>query len=270
MHKLHSKSKINWSKKDLKLKYLLNGANFKDTYNRSTHTLFDHMKTQQLSNMNSKARFEGVITGNPYSEFSIQNLKPKPFSTKSSIDLGKAKIITNMKADICTIQSINNALNSDQKYSYIINRAAKYGRTKTIQKDNGGKSSRIQNKNNPFYKDFGFNTQSKLVDHESKRPQTSAVNHSRDLYDPITRVRSNKTSATKETSTKSKCNKSQTVSAFTHLGRIYAPNFSNEYQKAYTTNKGNFGRSKGMCSEMLNGCGKHAFIANTFGGRSQI
>lgn len=126
--------------------------------------------------------------------------------------------------------------------------------------------------NNPFNKNFGFTTQSKLRNHELKRPQTSAVNHSRDLYDPLTRCRKNQTNASKYTidfpvifklicsnlfqiatltSEQSshiprKCNKSQTISAFNHLGRINAPNFSKEYQKAYNKNGGAFKRSKGM------------------------
>jgi hypothetical protein len=196
IHKLQLKGKINWSKNDLKAKYLQNGANFSDSYNRSTHTLLDHMKSKQINDLNSKAKYEGIITGNPYSEFSMQNSKPKNLSIKATFDLDKSKIISGKNNEINTIQSMTNALNTDQKYSYIINRATKYNTTKTIQKDNGGKSSRIQNKGNPFTKDFGYNTQSRPVYHGTKRPQTSVVNHSRDLYDPITRLIANKTPAT--------------------------------------------------------------------------
>lgn len=195
MKKLHSKRKNNWSKKDLKVKYLPNGANFQDVYNRTTHTLFDHMKTQQLNSEKSKIKYNGAITGSPYTEVdAMVNLRPKAFSSKSSIDLGKGKIIG---GDLTTINAINNALNNDQKFSYISNRQVKYARTNTIGNDNGHKSSRGMPNNNPFKKDFGFYTQTKLRNHESKRPQTSAVNHSRDLYDPLTRSRGNKSHASK-------------------------------------------------------------------------
>lgn len=133
--------------------------------------------------------------------------------------------------------------------------------------NSGGKTSRETPIFNPFQKDFGFNTQSKLRNHESKRPQTSAVNHSRDLYDPLTRGRINQTSS-RERNTMQKYNKSQTISAFQHLGRIQAPNFSKEYQKALHKNSNAFKRAKGMCSEMLNASQKHAFIATPFGNRS--
>lgn len=54
INKLHVKRKSNWSKKDLNSKFLLNGGNFKESYKRSTHTLFDHLKTQQINDMKSK------------------------------------------------------------------------------------------------------------------------------------------------------------------------------------------------------------------------
>jgi hypothetical protein len=245
-----------------KIKTMRPGSNhFRDTYNRSTHTLFDHLKTQQNNTQASASKFQGVITGNPYSDYPINNISRKTLSSKSSIDLGKSKHTGTF--DNNTVKAINIALNNDQAKNYIINRSSKYGKTQTIERDAGGKSSRVHHKNNPFRKDFGVHTQSKLRDHEAKRPHTSAVNHSRDFYDPITRSRKNKTS-----NNSGMYNKSQTISAFNHLGRHFAPNLSNEYQKQAAGNGGNFARTKGMCTEMLNGSQKHAFIATPFGTRS--
>jgi len=96
-----------------------------------------------------------------------------------------------------TIEMVNNNLNNDQKLSYILNKQEKYEKTTTTGMKSGNLSSRVQRKSNPFTKDFSFNTQSKLRNHEAKRPHTSAVNHSRDFYDPINRTRANRTTATK-------------------------------------------------------------------------
>ena len=182
----------------LKIEFLPNGANFKDVYNRTTHTLFDHMKTQQIHSVKSKQKYGGAITGSPYTEVDhYASVRAKEFSSKSSVDLGKGKIMTTGNYDISTVNAINKALNNDQKFSYITNRQGKYARTNTIVNEAGGKSSRGVPPENPFKKDFGPYTQSKLRNHESKRPQTSSVNHSRDLYDPLTRTRENKTNASK-------------------------------------------------------------------------
>lgn len=162
------------------------------------------------------------------------------------MDLGKGKIISNGKMDLNTIQSVSNTLNKDQKVSYLHSLSnLKYSKNNPIL-NSGGKSSRVKRKNNPFKKEFGATTSSKLRNHEGKRPQTSAVNHSRDMYDPLTRSRTNKTSGGKNGNYPSTYNKSQTISGFAHLGRIYAPNFSNEYQKAYKGNNNGFRRPKGM------------------------
>ena len=106
IHKLHSKTRSNWSKKDLNSKYLLNGANFRDTYNRSTHTLFDHLKTQQINTQASASKFQGVITGNPYSDYPINNISKKTLSSKSSIDLGKSKLSQSGTFDNNTVKAI--------------------------------------------------------------------------------------------------------------------------------------------------------------------
>ena len=244
--KLHGKSLSNWSKNDLNKKFLLNGSNFRDNYNRSTHTLFDQMKTQQYSAYNGKPQFNGVMAGSPYTDNNLGlQLKSKVFSSKSSIDIGKGKTIPQKGFNLNTVQAINQALNKDQKMSYLLNRQNKYVKTNTTC-SNGGRSNRVHRKNNPFSKDFGFNTQTKLKIGEVKRPQTSAVNHSRDMYDPLTRARQNKTSAEKGYKHPRNCNKSQTISGFAHLGRIFAPNFSNEYQKAISANSNHFRRAKGM------------------------
>ena len=126
-----------------------------------------------------------------------------------------------------------------------------------------GKDYKIKKGFNPFAKRFTLNTQSKLKIAEPKRPLTSAVNHTRDKYDTITRSRKNTSSRTTMGYTKS-----QTISAFAHVGRVYAPNYSQEYQKAARAGSAAFNRSKGMCSEMLNGAHHHNFIATTFGTRS--
>lgn len=92
--KLHSKRKANWSKKDLKVKYLLNGSNFKDIYKTSNQELFDQMKTQQYNTSKAKKTFAGVITGSPYVEGeNFNGMRAKAISSRSSIDFGK-KIIT--------------------------------------------------------------------------------------------------------------------------------------------------------------------------------
>ena len=90
------------------------------------------------------------------------------------------------------------------------------------------------------------------------------MNHTRDKYDPITRFRLSSTSS----GMRAQYNKSQTISAFEHVGRVFAPNFSKEYQNAIKSNNNVFRRPKGMCSEMLNQANKHNFIATTFGARS--
>lgn len=244
INKLHSKRKCNWSKKDLKTKYLTNGNNFRDAYNRSTNTLLDFMKTQQANKQKAKK----ASTNNP------------------SLIYPTGKIITTNGGDPNSISLITNALNIDQKLSYFQNREGKYAKTETISREKGGQTSRGP-VSSTLGKDFNFNTESKLRIHELKRPQTSAVNHSRDKYDPITRSRVNQSSKTQNGGYYKMSNKSQTISAFAHLGRIQAPNFSKEYQKAYTKNQGSFKRGKGMCSEVLNGAHTHAFIAKPFGSR---
>jgi len=269
IEKLHSKSRSNWSKKDLKTKYLLNGTNFKVTYDRGNMEIFDQLKTQQINTTKAKKSYQGVITGSPYTENdNYPNITTRVLC-QSSATLDKNSNGLNPSTLSQPVISFANTMNNDQKMSYLSNCKAKYKKTHTINKDNqGGKSSRVVHSSNPFTKDFGLNTQSKLRNHEKKRPQTSAVNHTRDMYDPLTRVRSNQTSVTKGHQGVRKSNKSQTISAFNHLGRIQAPNFSREYQKAYANNGNAFKRAKGMCSEMVNASQKHTFIATPFGTRS--
>lgn len=244
--KLHNQSQSNWSKKDLKAKYLPNGSNFKDIYNRSTHTLFDQVKTQQIIDKAGRSEYGGIITGSPYIQESTQ-VRPSFAQANQNITttVVNGKVISNPVADKKNVHSVNQALNNDQKVSYLNSiKNLKYAKTDLVQKS-GGKSSRVRSKNNLF-KDFGVTTKSKLRNHEGKRPQTSAVNHSRDLYDPLTRARVNKTSGGRKVNQRGGYNKSQTISGFAHLGRVYAPNFSREYQKAYGANSNGFRKSKGM------------------------
>lgn len=70
-------------------------------------------------------------------------------------------------------------------------------RTDTIIPEGGQKSLDANLKSSPFHKNFNYNTQSKLRNAESKRPHSSMINHSKDSYDVITRMRSNKTAALK-------------------------------------------------------------------------
>lgn len=246
INKLHNQSQSNWSKKDLNSKYLMNGGNFKHLYNKSNNTLFTQMKETQNAYKSEMPSYSGIICGSPYVETMNQPQSKIKAAKKSSADLGKGKIITTPALDLNTIQSIHNTLNNDQKMSYLNSlNNMKYSKNNPIL-NSGGKSSRVSRKNNPFVKDFGVSTSSKLRNHEGKRPQTSAVNHSRDLYDPITRSRINKTSGGQSSLNAAGYNKSQTISGFSHLGRIYAPNFSKEYQKAYNANNNSFRRPKGM------------------------
>lgn len=272
MGKLDRHTKHNWSKKDLKVKYLPNGSNFGDIYKRSTHTLFDHLKTQQSNEHLAKTTFDGMITGAPYESQSkarkeqhdtLSRLNPSLAYDDSTSLLIKGNKRGMKMGDDKKMKSINYVLNSDQKIAYLNNRQVKYVRTNTINSNGtGGKAYKIKKSLNPFMKNFSYNTQSKLRDAESKRPKTSAINHTRDKYDPITRFRLNTTSAPQNHP------KSQTISAFTHIGRIYAPNFSKEYQRTISDNENAFRRPKGMCSEMLNGAVKNNFIATPFGSRS--
>jgi hypothetical protein len=95
IQKLHSKRKANWSKKDLKVKYLLNGGNFKDIYQTSNQELFNQMKTQQFNTTKAQKAFAGVITGSPYIEGETFNgIREKAISSRSSNDFGKKRIIS--------------------------------------------------------------------------------------------------------------------------------------------------------------------------------
>ena len=274
---LHSKSQVNWSKLDLKEKYLSNGSNFDNTYNRGTHTLFDYLKIKDVNNFNSQNHYNKVISGYPYEyvskehkfqKDSLYKLCPGAFGSKSSVDFSN-RVANKNKDSMKNLNQMTSMFNIDQKLIYSRKWKSKYSRTDTVTPE-GGKKCPDANNSIPFHKNFNFNTQSKLRNAESKRPHTSMVNHSRDKYDALTRMRSNKTVAAEKVNAIQGCNKSQTISAFNHIGRIYAPNFSREYQKAYTSNQNQFNRPKGMWAEMLNASQKHAFIANPFGNRSHL
>lgn len=280
INKLHMRTNSNWSKKDLNVNYLPNGSNFGETYRRTTQTLFDHLKNHQSNENLTQTRFDGVLTGAPYK--SNHTSKKANYEALSSLNPGfqinysSKDIISRKKCETANSSLIpnfelkisNKILNSDQNMAYLNNRQVKYVTTKTINHIGGGQNYKIKSSLNPFKKNFGFNTQSKLRNTEQKRPLTSAVNHSRDNYDPVTRMRMNKTTNINSNErNKSSYHKSQTISAFEHIGRVYAPNFSKEYQKAYKDNQNTFRRPKGMCAEVLNASQKHNFIATPFGKR---
>ena len=251
-----------------------------------------------MNNFNSKPHYEKIISGNPFEYISkdhkfqsdsLAKLCPGSFGSKSSADFS-VKVMNVNNDSSKNLNKITSILNVDQKLIYARKLKSKYIRTDTISPEGDQKWINVNLKSSPFHKNFNYNTQSKLRNAESKRPHSSMINHSKDNYDVITRMRSNKTAAPKNNNfVQGWNNKSQTISAFNHtlvrqldikvvskvfkfhcIGRIYAPNFSREYQKAYNTNQNQFKRPKGMWSEMLNSSQKHAFIAKPFGNRSQL
>lgn len=152
--KLHTKVKNNWSKKDLKDHYFLNGSNFGDTYKRSTHTLFDHLKTQQSNKHLAQTTFNGTITGAPYQHQSIikkshhetlSRLNPALAEHESTRKLAKGTINGGPNTSDSALKSICTVLNTDQKLIYSSNRQSKYAKTNTIKLQNDrGKSYKIK------------------------------------------------------------------------------------------------------------------------------
>lgn len=126
INKLHIKSQSNWSKLDLKQKYLSNGSNFNTTYKRETHTLFDYIKVKDLNKANSKPHYEKVISGYPYENVSkehkfqsdsLTKLCPGAFGSKSSADVA-IKIMNIQNDNAKDLNKITSMLNVDQNLIY--------------------------------------------------------------------------------------------------------------------------------------------------------
>lgn len=61
-----------------------------------------------------------------------------------------------------------------------------------------------------------------------------------------------------------KCHKNYGISDFTHISRKTAPNFNQEFQKAYSSNNGLFKRKNGQFSEWFNCINTQKFISVPF------
>lgn len=147
INQLHLNSQVNWSKLDLKQKYLSNGSNFNSTYNRETHTLFDYLKVKDVNNFNSKPHYEKIISGNPFEHVSkdhkfqsdsLAKLCPGSFGSKSSADFG-VKVMNVNNDSSKNLNKITSMLNVDQKLIYARKIKSKYIRTDTISPEGGQK-----------------------------------------------------------------------------------------------------------------------------------